>query len=167
MNNCDIFFKTQVIPDFGEDHVLVRIGLCDTIGRTFYAEYLDKKEVRMLNIARFDPQKFEQGDFLINEFGFCNEITDKNVKMLGTKDMVRAELKKWLSFIDKDVKVNWIGIHLWYDVVLMDDILWQGNIPSENIMEESRYYNRENKIFTYEYAVKCLNPLIYAKEIRR
>lgn len=160
-----VYFKTQVVPNFSKDHNLVRIGLCDNVGRTFYGEYLDSSDISKLNIAQYSNFKPNPDDFLINQFGFMNVITQKEVKMLGTKDMISAELQKWMEFYSKDVEVDWIGFYGWYDVCILNDILWKGDIP-ENIREMARRFNERTGL-TYEYAIKFENPLKFALDLRK
>ncbi len=85
--------------------------------------------------------------------------------MLGTKDMVSSELKKWVSFYSKDVEINWTGFYGWYDICILNDILWKGEFP-DNIKESHNWFGGQTGL-TYEYALKFENPLKFALDLRK
>ena len=159
----NIFFKTQIIPDFGQDHAIVRIALCDNVGRTFYGEYLDSNDISKNTSRSPSANKPNVDSLLINKFGFINEIGPKHVKMLGTKDMVSAELKKWLEFYDSDVRLDWVGFYCYYDVCVLNDILWHGELPR---LDDHGSPWCDEKL-TYEYALKFDDPLKFVLDIRK
>ena len=150
-----LFFKTQLLPNN-----IMRVAICDTVGRTFYAEFIVEENSRWMayNYHKFDAKPYNPKDpeLICENPDAKNVANEKEVSMFGTENMVRKYLKEWLGFYDKDCNFEWIGDNLVYDVMVIEDLL-----------DDHIIYRDYRSVFTEDnYCVMFINPLKFVKDLR-
>lgn len=151
----NLFFKTQLLPNN-----VMRVAICDEVGRSFYAEFLVEEGSRWTayNYHKFDAKPYnpKDPDALYGDPDAKNVFTVKEVSMFGTENMVKKYLNEWLSFYDEDCKLEWVGDNLIYDVMVIEDLL------DDHIV----YYDYRPVFAEYDYCVTFINPLKFVKDLR-
>lgn len=153
-----LFFKTQLLPN----HVM-RIAVCDPIGRTFYAEFIADDDSRFINydLHKYDKKPYNPNDPVVlcgNPDG-ANVFTDREVSMFGTENMVKKALNDWLNFYGGCYVLQWYGEECAYDVAVIDDLLEEHIIYFDT---KPSYKNHGRP----DYAINFINPLKFVEDLR-
>lgn len=150
-----LFFKTQLLPN----HIM-RVAVCDPVGRKFYAEFLVDEDSRWINydIHKFDDKPYNPKDpaILYGDPDTTNVFAPREVSMFGTENMVKKALNDWLNFYDAKYFVfKWYGEECAYDVAVIDDLL-----------EEHIFYYDIKQTHKSDYAINFINPLKFVEDLR-
>ena len=116
--SCYVYFDTE-FTTLSKNSELISIGLVDSDGRTFYAEFNDYNEKKV------NDWVFEN---VYKNLDYPDTILEgNNWTITGTKAEVRTQLMLWLDkFVSKNKPVQFVSDVCHYDFVLLVDLLTGG-----------------------------------------
>lgn len=122
-SSCYVYFDTE-FTSLRKDAELISIGLVDSDGRTFYAEFKD------FNEKKVDDWVFEN---VYKNLEYPDTVLEgNNWTITGTRDEVRTQLMLWLDkFVAKNKPVQFVSDVCHYDFVLLVDLLTGGQTAME------------------------------------
>ena len=112
---CYIYFDTE-FTGLRKDTSLISIGLIDSDGRTFYAEFTDYDKSQV--------DKWIRQNVINNLMNPVNTFEGKHWKMTGNKRRVGTKLLQWLQpKIEEGRIIQFVADVCHYDFVLLLDLL--------------------------------------------
>lgn len=122
---CFVYFDTE-FTGLRKDTTLISIGLIDSIGRTFYAEFMDYDETQITPWIKENVIK--------NLIHPKNNFTGSQWKMTGSSRAIRKQLYEWLRpIIESGRTIQFVSDVAHYDFVLLIDLLLNPGEDATNL----------------------------------
>lgn len=117
-SSCYVYFDCE-FTDLKKNAELISIGLIDSDGRTFYAEFNDYSENKVTDWVEENVYKYLEYPDTVLE--------GEHWTISGKKSEVRTQLMFWLDkFVSRNKPVQFVSDVCHYDMVLLIDLLTGG-----------------------------------------